>query len=325
MRIQSPDLVALIRSAKGVLLTAHKDPDLDAVGSTLGLWHVCQTMGVPAMVWFADPIPSDCYMLPGAAAIVRTLPASEAYDQVWVLDCSSFSRVRESDALQAFAQGKVVVNLDHHPDNVSFGQYNLTPIISSTSELVFWVFVHQMGEHFVTEKPSLGVSALATCLYAGICFDTGRFLHDNVTADTFSAASALVALGADLALIRDHFFESKSPETYAFMRYVLNHMEVSAKGYVHVSVPAEMVETDIRAVDLIRDLAGVAVAVSFRATTNNEVKVSLRSKGAFNVSTFAGQFGGGGHVKAAGITLSEITLEMAKERILPVLEQALQG
>jgi len=315
----------LLSSAKGVLLTAHRDPDLDAVGSTLGVWHLCRMLGIPATVWLADSLPRDCGVLPGADQIVSVLPDSAAYDQVWVLDASNIQRVRDVALLQAFAEGKVLVNMDHHPDNSQFGQHNLAPIISSTSELVFWTFIHTSGGAIPDKtQAEAGLRAdMSTCVYAGICFDTGRFLHDSVTADTFRAAAELVSEGADLKLIRHHFFENKSPDTYVFMRYVLNHMVVSDLGYVYVEIPIDIQEPEIKSVDLIRDLEGTFVALSFRETTADGIKVSLRSKNDFNVSLFAAQFGGGGHVKAAGITLRDLSLAEAKSRVLTALEIAL--
>ncbi len=325
MILQANFFAELLSSAKGILITAHRDPDLDAVGSTLGLWHLCRILGVPATVWLADPLPRDCGVLPGAAGIVQVLPDLAGYDHVWVLDASNLNRVREVAQLQAAIQDRVLVNLDHHPDNSQFGHHNLAPIMSSTSELVFWTFVHVSGARIPPKKPvsKADLAALATCLYAGICFDTGRFLHDNVTADTFHAAGDLVAMGADLGLIRHHFFENKSAATYTFMRYVLTHMAVSPLGYVWIDIPREMAEPEIKSVDLIRDMEGTSVALSFRETESDGIKVSLRSKGDFNVSVFAAQFGGGGHVKAAGITLRDMSLSDARLRVLSALEAAL--
>jgi bifunctional oligoribonuclease and PAP phosphatase NrnA len=315
----------LLSSAKGILLTAHRDPDLDAVGSTLGVWHLCRLLGIPATVWLSDPLPKDCDVLPGADRIVRTLPTEGTYDQVWVLDASNIDRIRDVALLKVFAAGRTLVNVDHHPDNSQFGQHNLTPIISSTSELVFWTFLHASGGALLadvaTDKQTL--SDMATCLYAGVCFDTGRFLHDSVTANTFRAVADLVTYGADLALIRHHFFENKSPANYALMRYVLNHMVVSPLGYIYVEIPVSMDEAEMKSVDIIRDMEGTSVALSFRETVSDGIKVSLRSKSDFNVSLFAAQFGGGGHVKASGITLRDVSLSEAKTRVLAALETAL--
>ncbi len=325
MILQANFFATLLSSAKGVLITSHRDPDLDAVGSTLGLWHLCRILGVPATVWLADPLPRDCGVLPGADSVVRVLPGMAEYDQVWILDASNIQRVRDIDQLQAVIADRVLVNLDHHPDNTQFGHHNLAPIISSTSELVFWTFVHVSGAGIPAKKSvsKANLAALATCLYAGICFDTGRFLHDNVTADTFYAAGDLVAMGAELGLIRHHFFENKSAATYTFMRYVLNNMVVSSLGYVFIDIPREISEPEIKSVDLIRDMEGTSVALSFRETEFDGIKVSLRSKGDFNVSVFAAQFGGGGHVKAAGITLRDLSLSEARTRVLTALETVL--
>lgn len=361
---KTEDLYRLLQTAKGILITSHKDPDLDAVGASLGLWHWCRERSIPANVWLADTLTPGCLALPGAAEIVQVLPEAEAYDQVWVLDVANSDRVRDSGALQVFAKGKIVVNIDHHPDNTHFGQYNSCESISSTSELLFWVFTGFKGCSPLTENSAispvscstgakgrspltesspvmslLSVSTgfkgrsplkknipamspdIATCLYAGICFDTGRFAHDNVTPETFVAAAELVAAGADLALIRREFFENKSAAAYALMRYVLNEMVVKT-GYVYVCLPVGIEEVDIKAVDIIREIEGVPVAVAFRETLSDGVKVSLRSKGTFNVSTFSAQFGGGGHVKAAGITL-DMSLDAAKTHVLAALEQAM--
>lgn len=321
---QAKVLGGLLSAAKGVLITSHRDPDLDAVGSSLGLWHLCRMHAIPATVWLADPLPQDCGVLPGAEHIVRVLPDLSDYDQVWVLDASNFNRVRDVDVLKVAITTQTLVNLDHHPDNSQFGHHNVAPIMSSTSELLFWLFVHVSGAA-LCEKAGASMSdkaALATCLYAGICFDTGRFLHDNVTADTFRAVADLVSEGADLGLIRHHFFENKSAATYTFMKYVLNHMVVSPLGYVYIDIPQDVPEPEIKAVDLIRDMEGTSVALSFRDTGTDGIKVSLRSKGAFNVSLFAAQFGGGGHVKAAGITLRDMSLVAARTTVLTALEAA---
>jgi phosphoesterase RecJ-like protein len=149
--------------------------------------------------------------------------------------------------------------------------------------------------------------AIATHLYTAIHTDTGSFRYSNVTARTFTIAAALVAAGARPELVSESLYERRAPDALHWLGEALARVEVSEDGRVGWlalsadSIPERIVESE-ELVNYPRSVASVRVACLLREL-NGTVKVSLRGKGDVDVQKIAAQFGGGGHVNAAGCTV----------------------
>ena len=200
-----------------------------------------------------------------------------------------------------FEHAKKTVCIDHHVSNDAFAELNyIRPEASSTSELVYTLLED--------EKIS---KACAEALYMGIAHDTGVFQYSCTSPETMEAAAQLLRKGIDGSeIIEKTYFEKTYIQNQILGRALLESMLVLEKQVV-VSVVSrkemeffEAVPSDLEGiVAQLRQTKGVEVAIFLHETDTREYKVSLRSKGKVNVSSIAQYFGGGGHVRAAGVTM----------------------
>jgi bifunctional oligoribonuclease and PAP phosphatase NrnA len=295
------------------LMLGHVHPDGDVLGTLLALGLALESRGWQVVYGGPHPAPAILDFLPGVERY-RVMSAIQGTFDVTVLtDCPNPDRT-EGLIDQARLVSRRIVNIDHHPDNRRYGDVNWVDArAAATGELVYELLV------------GLGVSispGMATDLFAAIHTDTGSFRYSNVTPDTFRIAAALVAAGANPALVSSHLYERRPPEALRSLAEVLVRVQVSEDGRVAwLSLPGGIVpDTFIEAEDLVtypRSIGSVQVACLFRER-DGRVKVSLRSKGDADVRDIAAKFGGGGHRNAAGCTV-EGSLEGATNDVLAVV------
>jgi phosphoesterase RecJ-like protein len=244
------------------------------------------------------PAPDLLAFLPGVDRY-RTLDRLDGrFDVVVLTDCPNPQRT-EGLIDQARDAAQVVVNIDHHPDNRRYGHVNWIDVTAAaTGEMVY---------ELLTALRVPLTPAIATNLYTAIHTDTGSFRYSNVTARTFTIAAALVAAGARPELVSESLYERRAPDALHWLGEALARVEVSEDGRVGWlalsadSIPERIVESE-ELVNYPRSVASVRVACLLREL-NGTVKVSLRGKGDVDVQKIAAQFGGGGHVNAAGCTV----------------------
>jgi phosphoesterase RecJ-like protein len=216
----------------------------------------------------------------------------------------------------------VVIDIDHHTGPDPFGQVQLVDrTAAATGELV----LNLLQELGVTISPEI-----ACCLMAAILTDTGSFRFSNVTAATFQAAALLVEAGARPAVIYDAVYGTRPYSATVLLGRLLSSLERAEDGKI---VWAAITQADFQAagtdsqategfVDQIRMVEGGEVAIFFREERRGEIRVSLRSGGAVNVARVAEEFGGGGHVPAAGCTLT-VPMDEAVRRVVDAARREL--
>jgi len=295
-------VIHTLQSAPEVWLFSHVRPDGDALGSTLGLAGALETAGKKARVFNQDPVPGLLDFLPGAAK-VEAVPSSPPPAGVLVVALDTSTQPRLGSAFNAWgiAPG---LNIDHHESNTAYGKHNcIDPAEPSTASLV-WRIIRQAGWTLD--------AAAAAHLYVGLMTDTGSFRYRGTTAATLRCAADLVEAGADPAALAQACYQNTTPARFALRRAALRDLRMECGGRLSVIdlTPATFAESGAGAEDtegLVEEaltVRGVAVAALFELKADGALKVSLRSKGAVNVSTLALAFGGGGHPGAAGINFS---------------------
>ena len=308
-------VLATLRVVPSVAVVAHVSPEGDAVGATLGAALALQAAGKIAAGFNADPIPPELRHLPGVAALSRERP--KGYACYLVVDTSDLERT--GGLLAERGAESVVVNVDHHAGNTRFGDVNwVEPTASSAGELVYRL-LREGGFPIPPEA--------AANLYAAILTDTGGFQFANTQAACLHAAAALVAAGADPEAIGRGLRANRPLGQVKLLGEVLNGLAVSPGGrvaWIEITVAMRRragvgLEVTEDFIEYPRSLAGVRIAVAFKEISADEVRVSLRSFGALDVSRVAGAFGGGGHRNAAGCTV-RATLETAKAHVLLLAE-----
>jgi phosphoesterase RecJ-like protein len=300
-------------------MLGHVHPDGDVLGTLLALGLALEGRGWRVRYGGPHPAPSVLSFLPAVERYERLVAVNEPFDVIALTDCPNPDRT-EGLLEKARAQGGTVVNIDHHPDNRRYGDVEwIEPTAAATGELLYRLLV------------GLGVPitpAVATNLFTAIHTDTGSFRYSNVTPRTFAIASALVAAGAEPAVVSSALYERRPPDALRLLGATLSRVEVSDDGRVAwLALPAGAVpEAFVDSEELVnypRSLASVRVACLLRER-GGQVKVSLRGKGDVDVNTIAARFGGGGHRNAAGCTVPG-SLDDATRAVLAAVRAALDG
>jgi bifunctional oligoribonuclease and PAP phosphatase NrnA len=301
------------------LMLGHVHPDADVLGTLLALGLALEARSWSVIYGGPHPSPDLLAFLPGVERY-RTLDRLDGrFDVVVLTDCPNPQRT-EGLIDQARSAGKVVVNIDHHPDNRRYGHVNWIDVTAAaTGEMVYEL----LSALRVPLTP-----AIATNLYTAIHTDTGSFRYSNVTTRTFTIAAALVAAGARPELVSESLYERRAPDALHWLGEALARVEVSEDGRVGWlalpagAVPERIVESE-ELVNYPRSVASVRVACLLREL-DGTVKVSLRGKGDVDVQKIAAQFGGGGHVNAAGCTVAG-PLSEAMRLLLAAVRRAVDG
>lgn len=291
---------ARLRGARSVVLASHVDPDGDAIGSLLGLAAALDVGGVPTTAVLANGrgCPVTYAFLPGAERLVPV--AGVPMPDVFVaLDSPVLERLGDAQTL-ALGAGTLIA-IDHHPDAAFDADLQLIDSTAAATGALVWQLLPHLG---VAPTPDI-----ATCLYAAVLSDTGRFSYSNTTPATLRAAAEMIEAGAAPHAIYAAIYESRSRGAQGLVartleRATFTNDERVAYSWIDATDFAEtgaLPEEAENLIDHLRPLAGLAV-VFFAKIDGPTVRVSLRAKGDHDVGAVARSFGGGGHRAAAGFT-----------------------
>lgn len=301
-------LAVAIETASRIVITAHHNPDGDALGSTLGLWHTLRSKGKECTVLLPNGFPNFLSWMPGAESVVRyTHGADRAQrmlnqaDIVFCLDFNTFARTEMmSDSLAKSPATKVLV--DHHPSpDSTFDIAFSHPEKSSTCEVVYELLAALYGSGCIGREAAI-------CLYTGIMTDTGSFCHACNSARTFQIAGELVGTGIRVDKINSLVYNNFSPNRMRMMGHcLLNKLVMLPHKTAYIALTmaeqeqfSHQVGDTEGLVNYPLSIKGVAFSALF-VERPEFVKVSLRSRGEFPVNEFSARlFNGGGHTNAAG-------------------------
>jgi phosphoesterase RecJ-like protein len=267
-----------------------------------------------------DGVPSTLNWLPMAERVQLAPSEGSSPDAVIFLDCGSSSRTGLGSEL--LAQGRIRINIDHHPGNSGFGEVNLVDSEAcATAELVYDVLQAMAAP--------IGYSA-AISIYTAILTDTGSFRFSNANARAFEIASRMVAKGVDPSEVAEMVFDQQPIGRLRLLSMVLDTLELSPRDKVASAVVTQTMlrqtHTGVEDVEGFvnhpRSICGVEVGILLKEEVAGRFRVAFRSKGRVDVSRIAAVFGGGGHVNAAGATIVG-NAEEIKERVFAMVEEAL--
>lgn len=281
-------------------ISGHVRPDGDCVGSCMGLYLYLkeQYPNIHTDVYLEE-IPEAYRMIEGTDEVKTQIPQGEVYDVVFCLDCGDKNRLGFSGPL--FETAKETVCIDHHISNEAFaGQNYIVPDASSTSELVFTLLDKEK-----ISRPT------AEALYMGIVHDTGVFQYSCTSPKTMEIAAELMRKGINASEIIDKtYYEKTYVQNQILGRALLESMLIMDKRCIVSVIRKRSMEffqaqpSDLEGiVSQLRQTKGVEVAIFLHEIEPQQYKVSLRSKSKVDVSVIAKHFGGGGHVRAAGVTM----------------------
>ena len=300
-----------LMAANSLILTAHVNPDGDAIGSCLGLKFMLEKLGKKVRVLIDDDLPKFLSVLPGIDTIEK--PENESYeaDYLVILD-ASLDRV--GSVIEKCKAPRL--NIDHHRTNDEKADFlYLDAKRAATCEIIYELG-KEMGVEFDINS--------ATSIYTGLATDSGYFRYSNTTPHTMRAAAELMETGIRPEKISEAI-ETKNFDVVQGMAKALQTIELHSDGRVAgLFLDHELTEsldTTEGFIDQVRVIDGVDVAILLKAVEPEVCRVSMRSKKT-DVAKIAESLGGGGHIRAAGCTI-EKPFSQAKTDILKVIEESL--
>ena len=294
------DLIKECEGAKRIGISGHIRPDGDAVSSCLALrrYLLINIPGIEVKVNLEYP-PSIFSAIEGYDTIDTTFPDDEQYDVYFALDCN-FERL--GAAQKYFSAAGKRINIDHHVSNAEgCGDVNVVePEISSTAELLCKLM----------DKSKLDKET-AMALYVGMVTDTGLFQFSCTSPETMRRAADLMEYGFDFPkIIKKVFFERTYLQSQIMGRCMMESVRFMDERCIVGVVDAKTADfygckpKDYEGiVNQLVNIRGIDVAIFMYQTNPMEFKVSMRSSEAVDVAKIAQEFGGGGHVRAAGLTM----------------------
>lgn len=311
------EIMEWVLSAETIALTGHTNPDGDAIGACLALGGALEKAGKQVQVILEKY--ADKYQLIPNGHLVCAAEDATLPELFLALDCGDEGRL--GDAAEIFQKAAKKINIDHHESNTYFAELNYVAAkASSTSEIVFQLLENRLPM----------TAAEAAGLYAGLIYDTGGFRHSSTSPETMQIAGALMGYGIPFTEIYNRFFDSRSFSELKLMGRALSNAELLFGGDVVCSqiTAAEIAELGGSSKELdaiinyLKGVLGAKVACFFYEKTETDVKGSFRGNDGYDVCALAQKFGGGGHVKAAGCTISA-PIAKAKEMVLAEVEKML--
>lgn len=295
--IRNRDLIGAIQRASSILIFTHVQPDGDAVGSALALWHIATGMGKRAAVCCQDAPAEKLSYLPAIGEIKTPDQIAGDFDLHLSVDASELARL--GTAAPLFLAGKTTAQIDHHATNEGFAQYNETDEGAAAAGMLVMRLAHDLGTAITRD--------MAVCLYTAISTDTGNFCFPSVTGETFEMAGLLCDAGLPLAPVARTLHLMKRPGHMRLLGLALSRLRFLEGGRV---TGMYLTREDFAACHAaLEDGEGIVnhglymdgVEMAYFATeAEGGIKFSLRSMAPRKVSSVALRFGGGGHDLAAG-------------------------
>jgi phosphoesterase RecJ-like protein len=286
-----------------VAIACHLNPDADALGSMLGLADHLRTRGVEVTCSFPNEpfeLPRWGSLLPGADRVVQASSFPERPAVMVTCDCASFDRLGPLGS--AAKRADELIWIDHHRSNDGDGTISLVdPSASSTCEIVVRI-IDAVGGQMTDEA--------ATCLYAGLVTDTGRFQYEATSPETLRVAARLREHTFDHARLAQALYEDSGAAYLRLQGRAMERLRLEEEvslAWTYLT-QADLVEAGVHPseaddlIDAIRSAREADVAALLKQQRDGRFKVSVRSRGGHDLSAVAASFGGGGHRLAAGYT-----------------------
>ena len=292
-------ILKCIKKSKNIVIVTHENPDGDAVGSSLAMYHALK--GLKKNVDIIIPEYAKCFNeLPGIDEVIKE--SDKVYDLAISLDAATDKLLNVW--VKYFREADQRIVIDHHSTNTMFGDINYVDLSApACAQVVYMLIKHYRWK--IT--PGIG-----TCIMAGIITDTGGFQYSGVSRDTFNIAAELLDAGVNISKVYKKVFDTKTKSSFELRRIALDRMEFLEDDKIAFTYITNEDERKVNAgvgdyegiVSEGRSIEGVEVSIFLHELKDGEFKISLRSNSYVNVSDVCIMFGGGGHIRAAGAKMT---------------------
>jgi bifunctional oligoribonuclease and PAP phosphatase NrnA len=308
---QITSLKSFLSTPKKIVIIGHRNPDGDAMGSTLALCHYLKKKGHNAQVIMPNDFPDFLKWMPGANEVKlfendrnKTTSLISEAQLIFTLDFNSLSRVGEDFEKVLKSLETPFAIIDHHQQPDDYATYLYSDVsICSTAQMVYH-FIEMMDDLFYLDKD------IATCIYTGIVTDTGSFRYSSTTATTHRVAAHLIEQGINNAFIHQSLFDNNSAERMQLLGVALQNLVILKEfNTAYITITQDDLDKhnfqkgDTEGfVNYGLSVKNVKFAAIFIENKQDKItKISFRSLGTFDVNQFArNYFEGGGHINAAG-------------------------
>ena len=318
----------LLSKPKNIVIIPHKNPDGDAIGASLGLYHFLKGQKHHVNVIAPNDYPDFLKWMPSEALVLKYDNETEKgntlienADLIFTLDFNALNRIGALE-MPVTNSKAIKIMIDHHQEPDNYAKFIYSDVsMSSTCEMIY-NFLEMLGEVNQID------ANIATCLYTGIMTDTGSFKYSCTTTQTHKIIGTLIEKGANNTQIHNNIYDTYSYNQLQLLGCALKNLKVLPEyNTAYITLSQEELNTfnfkkgDTEGfVNYGLALKGILFSIIF--IENNQegiVKISLRSKGDFSVNEFAKtHFEGGGHINAAG-GKSTLSLVQTVEKFISIL------
>jgi len=324
------ELKQLLSKKKNIVITVHRGPDGDAMGSGLGLYNILILQGYNVNIITPNDYASFLHWLPGNESVIvfteeekKATEITEKADLIFLLDFGEIARLDTyANIVQTTTAKKVMIDHHQEPDE-DISDILFSDVTSpATAQIIFEIIDALDWKHLINKD-------IAECLYTGIMTDTGSFKFSSTTEKTHNIIANLIAKGANNSKIHDLVYDNFSENRVKLLGYCLNKklmifkenksaiISLTAEELKHFNFKKGDTEGIVNYALSIEDI----IFAIFITEKEGKVKLSLRSKGDFQVNEIAKKyFNGGGHKNAAG-GISDISVNETIETLKEIFNQ----
>ena len=300
------NIIDKVLESNNIVLLCHKNPDGDAIGSSLALYEALKKLGKEVEVIIEDP-PIKFNFLSSYKDIKTS--TNKDYNLAIILDSANIERVYGPDNILSRVKETIVI--DHHISNTHYGTINLVEEYPACCQIIYNLI------------KNLNIDldeSIASSLLSGLITDTGGFSHQDVKSTTFEVVSELTTI-TNIAPIYKKVLKSITPNQFQIKKIALANLELYHNNQVAVSY---ITEEDLQKTNTTQSDCSIIVGIPLEINTievsifirilKDNLRVSLRSVN-IDVNKIAQKFGGGGHINASGVTTT-IPYPKLKEELL---------
>ncbi|MDD3773433.1 MAG: bifunctional oligoribonuclease/PAP phosphatase NrnA [Weeksellaceae bacterium] len=323
------ELQALLSKPKKITIIPHRNPDGDAIGSVLAMFHYLTKLGHQCDVVSPNDFPKFLKWMEGAKSIFITEynPGKarrmiENAELIFILDFNCLARIEElGEWVQASKALKIMI--DHHQEPETFDFMYSDTSVPATCQMVY-DFIEAMDDLDCID------TSIAECIYTGIMTDTGNFRFKNTGARTHRLVAELLEKGIEVDKIYNNVYDTQSEGRLKLLSLCLGSLETLPEfrtAYMYLTRTQQLEYSSQKGdtegfVNYGLGIAGFVFSVIFIEDQQNDfIKISFRSKGDFDVNSFARKhFNGGGHINAAG-GRSDLTMEETIRKFETIIQE----
>lgn len=312
------EVCSFLKQCDNVNILTHKSPDGDTLGSGFALVNFLRSMGKKANVLNTESFPERYSFLYDSYS-----PMDFKEECVIAVDVADIQLL--GDNLEKYTQeGKIDLCIDHHISNTFYANHNFVDSTASATCEAMYMIMDEM-------KTDIS-NIIAKCLYTGIATDTGCFKYQNTTPRTHIIASELMKYDIDFARVNRLMFDLKSKGRIMVEQVVTSNMEFYCEDQCSMIV----ITTDLikssgiessefeGLTSITLQIEGVQIGLLVKQRDEDTFKISVRTTDEIDACVFCNQFGGGGHVRAAGCEIKG-TLDEVKSKLINAVEGVLKA